>query len=110
VGIFAHFIELLIFLGITIAPVAGVYLVDFQLRRAAYLAQEAGPRVRWTSFAAWAFGIAVGLMTLPRDSHGFGWITVTSIPTLDALLAAGAAQWALAGLTRGARRIVEAPQ
>jgi cytosine permease len=110
IGIFAHFIELLIFLGITIAPVAGVYLVDFQLHRAAYMSQEPGARVRWTSFAAWALGIGFGLMTLPRGSHGFGWITLTSIPTLDALLAAGAAQWALTGLKRGARRTVEAPQ
>ena len=109
-GIFEHFIELLIFLGILIAPVAGVYLMDFWLHRAAYLSEQPGVRIRWISFGAWAFGIAFGLLTLPRDSHGLGWVTLTSIPTLDALLAAAAAQWAFTVTARFFRRTTGAPQ
>ena len=109
-GIFEHFIELLIFLGILIAPVAGVYLTDFHLNRSAYLEQHATTRIRWLSFAAWASGIGFGMLTLPRDSHGLGWITFTSIPTLDALLASAAAQWVFSVLSRTFRRPADAPQ
>jgi cytosine permease len=92
-GIFEHFIELLVFLGITIAPVAGVYLVDFYCNRARYSpgSDVEAQTLRWKSFAAWAVGIAAGLLALPRSSHGLGFLHLTSIPTLDALLAAGVA-------------------
>ncbi len=96
-GIFEHFIELLVFLGITIAPVAGVYLADFRFNPDRFTAalQTALPRIRWQSFGAWTVGILVGLATLPRGSHGWELIRLTSIPTLDALLAAAACQWVL---------------
>jgi cytosine permease len=93
-GIFEHFIELLIFLGIGIAPIAGVYLADSQLHRTRYLPNTATKPValRWESFAAWGFGVLIGLLCLPKSSHGFGSLHLTSIPTLDALLAAVVAQ------------------
>lgn len=93
-GIFEHFIDLLVFLGITIAPVAGVYLADFYCNRARYAPDtDWGTRpLRWLSFVAWAVGILVGAASLPASSHGFGYLHLTSIPTLDALLAAGLTQ------------------
>jgi cytosine permease len=95
-GIFEHFIDLLIFLGIGIAPIAGVYLADFHLNRARYLPDTATTPValRWESFMAWGLGVLIGLLCLPRSSHGFGSFHLTSIPTLDALLAAAVAQLA----------------
>jgi hypothetical protein len=43
---------------------------------------------------AWGLGVLTGLLCLPRSSHGFGSFHLTSIPTLDALLAAAVAQLA----------------
>jgi len=110
-GIFEHFIDLLVFLGIGIAPVAGVYLADFHSNRARYLPDSATPppALRWESFAAWLVGVAIGLLCLPRSSHGFGALHLTSIPTLDALLAAAVAQVASrAGMQRPARQGADA--
>lgn len=91
-GIFEHFVELLIFLGITIAPVAGVYLSDFHFERRRYEPDYAAvDNVRWQAFAAWAAGILAGLLTLPRSSHGFGVLDMTGIPALDAMLIAATA-------------------
>jgi cytosine permease len=104
-GIFEHFIDLLIFLGIAIAPVAGVYLADFYFNRARYLpdASVAPVVFRWTSFAAWGFGIFIGSLSLPGSSHGFGLLHLTSIPTLDALLAAALAQAVFGAVMPGSR-------
>jgi len=45
----------------------------------------------------WICGIFVGLAALPHSSYGFEWFRLTSIPTLDALLAAALSQWTFAG-------------
>lgn len=92
-GIFQHFIMMLIALGITIGPIAGVYVADFALRRAAYVsdAAPAEPTIRWSAVAAWVVGILVGMTTLPTDQLGFGLLTLTHVSALDALLAASLA-------------------
>jgi cytosine permease len=92
-GIFEHFIELLIFAGIAIAPIAGVYLMDFWRDPARFTQDVPAPNVRWRSFAAWVCGIFAGLAALPHSAHGLELVRLTSIPTLDALLAAAACQW-----------------
>jgi len=99
-GIFEHFIELLIFAGIAIAPIAGVYLADFQRDPSRFT--EGGPNssVCWHSFAAWAGCSFVGLAALPRSSHGLELVRMTSIPALDALLAAALCQWLLVKMAR----------
>jgi cytosine permease len=38
--------------------------------------------------AAWIFGLAIGVATLPRSSLGLGLFQITRAPTIDALLAA----------------------
>jgi cytosine permease len=91
-GIFEHFIQVLLFMGVTIAPIAGVYLVDFHRNRAGYLEQHVTQAVRWESCLAWACGVALGVLTLPRASQGLGILQLTGIPTLDALLGAAATQ------------------
>jgi purine-cytosine permease-like protein len=97
VGIFEHFIEVLIFLGIGIAPVAGVYLVDFHINRTRYGVESSGAPVslRWKPFLAWGAGTLLAVLTLPRASHGLGLVHLTSIPTIDALLGAALVQWLL---------------
>jgi len=99
-GIFEHFIELLIFAGIAIAPIAGVYLADFQRDPSRFTRDGPNCSVCWHSFAAWAGGIFVGLAALPRSSHGLELVRLTSIPALDALLAAALCQWLLVKMAR----------
>jgi cytosine permease len=94
-GIFEHFIELLIFLGIAIAPIAGVYLVDFWREPARFTADIPPCKVRWRSFVAWICGIFVGFAALPHSSYGLELVRLTSMPTLDALLTAALSQWIL---------------
>ncbi len=89
-GIFGHFIAFLVFMGITIGPAAGVYLMDFVLHPSRYHGVDA-PAWRSLPFAAWLIGLAGGIATLPRPSGGFGLFTLTSAPTIDALLAGAVA-------------------
>ena len=95
VGIFEHFIELLILMGIGIAPIAGVYLVDFARNPARFTADTPSAKVHWRAFAAWVCGIFIGLAALPHSSFGLELVRLTSIPTLDALLGAALIRWIL---------------
>ncbi len=105
-GIFSHFIAFLVFMGITIGPVAGVYLVDYLLYPVRY--REGDPvTIRKRSFIAWAGGILVGLCTLPVDGGGFGLLSLTSAPTLDALFGGALFHWVIqrfSGASRQSRR------
>jgi cytosine permease len=87
--ILGHFITWLTFMGLLVAPISGVYVADFVLDRARY-GQEAAepPGFRIGPLAAWIFGIAIGVATLPRSSFGLGLFRLTRAPTVDALLAA----------------------
>jgi len=100
VGIFSHFITLLVILGITVAPMTGAYMMDFVMDRSRYTTDPDGARLRWASLAAWAFGLVVSLMTLPADQYGFGWFSLTGIPALDGLLASALLR-ALVGFATG---------
>ena len=101
-NIFGHFIAFLVFMGITIGPIAGVYLVDYALDPGRYRSSDT-PRLRLLPFVAWTIGIVAGLATLEVEGGGFGWLTVTSAPTLDALLGGAIAQAVLHGLQRRLR-------
>ncbi|MDF0606501.1 cytosine permease [Neisseriaceae bacterium TC5R-5] len=81
------FIPFLLFLGITTPPVAGIYIADFVLhRRAGYdeAHLEQVPAVRITAFIAWLLASLLGGLS------SRGMLTLTSIPSLDALLLAAA--------------------
>lgn len=95
-GIFSHFITWLIFLGITIAPVAGIYMVDYLLTPDRYITgDQAVAAIRPLPFACWLFGSLLGWTTLPATNAGLGAWTLTAVPTLDALLASAFAYAAL---------------
>lgn len=87
--ILGHFIVWLTFMGLLIAPMSGVYVADFLLARHLYTPDAIEPPAfRWRPLGAWAFGILVGVATLPRDNVGLGLFQLTRAPTVDALLAA----------------------
>ncbi|MBV8647887.1 cytosine permease [Paludibacterium sp.] len=85
--ILSWFIPFLLFLGIAVPPIAGIYLTDYVLhRRGGYdeaaLARQ--PAVPVATFVIWGVATLIGLMT----SHEL--LTLTAIPSLDALLTAAA--------------------
>lgn len=87
--ILGHFIVMLTFMGLLIAPMSGVYVADFLLRRSRYTDVDAPvPAFRVPQLLAWLFGIAVGVSTLPVANVGLGLAEITHAPTIDALLAA----------------------
>ncbi|MFZ2619387.1 MAG: cytosine permease [Alphaproteobacteria bacterium] len=94
-GIFEHFMSWLMFSGNVFPPMAGVYVADYWLNRARYANLENRPAFRWRTVLAWAAGLGVGLATTAPEAMGFGVLTLTTIPALDALLAGAAVRVAL---------------
>ncbi|HVW67378.1 MAG TPA: cytosine permease [Steroidobacteraceae bacterium] len=102
VGVYDHFVVALLFLGICVAPLAGVYVTDFLLDERRYQDPDPPPAFRWRPFVAWGAGIAIGSTTLSAAAGGLGLWTLTNVPTLDALLGAALTQlmltrWEAAG-------------
>jgi cytosine permease len=86
-GLTSHFIPWLIFLGIFIAPLAGIYVIDFWQNKDLYTRSAMIKRSwRLKPFVIWGVGAFVGLLSLPASSMGLGLLTLTHIPALDALL------------------------
>lgn len=86
-GIMSHFVDFLLLLGITVPPIAGIYMADFfLLRRGNYRLERlaAVGRINTPAFIAWGLAIAVAVSS-SRDI-----IVVTTIPACDAILFASA--------------------
>jgi cytosine permease len=84
-GIMDYFISFLLFLGITIPPIAGIYVADFfLLRHQKYDVSELAvrPDWNWIAFAAWITSSLIGIATVE------GVFTLTSIPACDSMMAA----------------------
>ncbi len=83
IGILEHFISFLLFLGIAIPPIAGIYVADFFFVRAqeydtATLERE--PPIAYPAFVAWLGASAVGQASANEA------FTMTAIPSCDAIL------------------------
>lgn len=94
-GIMDHFIAFVTMLGIATPPVGGIYVVDyFFIRKQRYdlesLAHGTGSRTQWPALAGWACASALGA------GSEFKWWTLTNLPGLDSLLAAGIIYFLLA--------------
>ena len=85
-----HMVSFLVLLGIFIAPIAGVFIVmQSDPRDPADLTKlNAVDDWQWAPLSAWAFGALVGIMATPKAALGLGLFKLTSIPTVDAVLAA----------------------
>ncbi len=82
-GILDHFVSFLLFLGIAIPPIAGIYVADFFFVRGqdydtASLRSE--PPVSYPAFIAWVGASAVAQATASEV------FTMTSIPSCDTIL------------------------
>lgn len=84
-GITQYFISFLLFLGISIPPIVGIYFADYffvhkRNYRVELLAQQ--PAVAYPAFLAWLVATAVAYAATR------GWFTLTTIPSCDAIIVA----------------------
>ena len=100
-GVTSRLVPFLVILGITIPPIAGVYLADFYLvRRRQYDAQalQALPTFCWAAFVAWGLAIAIALATAN------GLFRMTGVPACDSILVASLGYTAWGAIRARARR------
>ena len=83
IGILDHFVSFLLFLGIAIPPIAGIYVADFFFVRGGNYdtaSLQSEPPVSYPAFIAWLGASAVAQATAGE------LFTVTTIPSFDAIL------------------------
>ena len=81
-GITQHLLPILMLLGITLPPLAGIYVADHLARRGEVAADDAPqPAIRPLAFLSWFVGIAVATAT------SRGLIHLTRVPAIDAIAA-----------------------
>ena len=103
-GIYDAFIPFISLMGTFIAPYGGVYLAEFFTRRGSRLrtGDTQTPAIDGWAFVAWGVGCAMGIATTQLgDGLGIGLFSLTTIPALDAVIAAFVAH-AVIGMIRGA--------
>lgn len=85
-----HMISFLTLLGILIAPMSGVFVVNGLRRRAPITLQELDTvrQWRWGPIFAWACGATLGFIATPKEALGLGLIQLTTLPTLDSVITA----------------------
>ncbi|TQV67249.1 cytosine permease [Exilibacterium tricleocarpae] len=84
-GVMVHFVDFLLLLGITVPPIAGIYMVDFfVLRRGRYQLQalDGAPAFNIPAFIAWALAVAVAALSSKQV------LVITTIPACDAIVCA----------------------
>ena len=81
-GITDHFIPFLVTLGISVPPIAGIYVTDYVLRGQHYeLSQlEGNMSIGVPAIISWLSGMAIALMSAKEV------ILLTSIPAMDSIL------------------------
>lgn len=86
-----HMVSFLTLLGILIAPISGVFVVNSLLRKNPVTEEELAQTKDWHfgQLFAWFAGAALGFMATPTDALGLGLFKLTTLPTLDSVLAAG---------------------
>ncbi|MEP4146385.1 MAG: cytosine permease [Halioglobus sp.] len=97
-NILDYFLEFLFYLAIVFVPVSGVIAVDYLLlRKSAYhenrITQEVA--LRPVAILSWALGACVSLI------GSWGWVSLTSIAAMDAMLVAALSYYLMTKLTQG---------
>lgn len=85
IGVTRYFVDFLLFLGISIPPVAGIYIADYffvhrRNYRVAALATQ--PKIAYPAFIAWVSATTVACLTT------YDIFVLTSIPACDAMIVA----------------------
>ncbi|OBT07631.1 cytosine permease [Vibrio cyclitrophicus] len=98
-GMVNKFTDFLMLLSVTIAPAAGVYIVQYYVLDSTKMSFEniqQVPAWMFKGLASWAFGTAFSACTAPEF---FNLFSLTSISALDGILAAGVIYLALMKLS-----------
>ncbi|MDQ5937724.1 MAG: cytosine permease [Cyanobacteriota bacterium erpe_2018_sw_21hr_WHONDRS-SW48-000092_B_bin.40] len=85
-----HMVSFLTLLGILIAPISGIFVINACCRKEPVqeVELEQVPNWRIPPLLAWICGAAVGFVATPRESLGLGLVQLTTVPTLDSIIAA----------------------
>ncbi len=85
-----HMIAFLTLLGVLIAPISGVFVINALGRKQPITSEELAeiPDWRREQLFAWLCGATVGYIPTPKVALGLGLIQLTTMPTLDSVLAA----------------------
>jgi cytosine permease len=112
-----HMVSFLTLLGILIAPISGVFVINALERKVPVTELELSQLVDWrfSQLLAWLIGSAVGYMATPKVAMGLGLFHLTTIPTLDSVLAAATAMFVIAALrsrvrSQASEKVLCAPQ
>ncbi len=92
-NILDHFLSFLFYLAIVFIPVAGVIAVDYLfLRRSAYHDERLNlqKKIRPKAIIAWALGACIALL------GSAGWVEISGVAAIDAMLVAALAYYLLA--------------
>jgi len=100
-----HMIAFLTLLGILIAPISGVFVIDAIGRKLPITTEELAQLPDWRrgQLFAWFCGATIGLIATPKVAMGLGLIQLTTMPTLDSVLAAGIVMFAIRFAKRSAK-------
>ena len=92
-----HMISFLTLLGILIAPISGVFVINALGRQKPVTSEELEQAPSWRPgpLLAWFCGAALGWIATPRAALGLGLIQLTTLPTLDSVLGAGVVMLAI---------------
>ena len=90
-GIYGQFPNWLMFLGILIPPIAGIYAADYFVVNRDFYKFENLPKAakaRWLMLATWVVSSFIGLCTTPAGAApgALGWFKITTIPAIDTFL------------------------
>lgn len=85
-----HMVSFLTLLGILIAPISGIFVISACRRKEPMqeVELEQVPNWRIAPLLAWLCGAAVGFIATPREALGLGLVQLTTVPTLDSIIAA----------------------
>jgi|JI8StandDraft_1071087.scaffolds.fasta_scaffold00999_11 cytosine permease len=85
-----HMVSFLTLLGILIAPISGIFVINACCRKEPVreVELEQVPNWRIAPLFSWICGAAVGFVATPRESLGLGLVQLTTVPTLDSIIAA----------------------
>ena len=97
-----HMITFLSLLSILIAPISGVIVMGNLRRREPYTQAELDgvPDWRWKALTAWGVAVIAGFMTTGKAAFGLALLSLTTVPTLDAVLVAVAVMGILQAIAR----------
>ena len=96
-GLTDYFVPFLVALGITVPPIAGIYVTDFFQRGQKYDLREQDTErpIRLSALFGWATGVGAAY------ASATGSVTLTGVPACDSMLVSAAVFFALSRLLPG---------